>query len=93
MQYKTRYIIYYGTIKQIQFRSQKYTFVQHKISIAIFKGNNITCTNILKKYYFYIESYKSLNIIEYVDNNYVDNFQDQKSIINYYFFMNGAIII
>ena len=41
---------------------------------------------------YLIESYKSYNIIRYVDSNYTGNPKDRKSIISYCFFMNRAIV-
>ena len=40
-----------------------------------------------------IKLYKSYDIIEYVDSNYLSNPKDQKSIMSYYFFINRAIVI
>lgn len=36
--------------------------------------------------------YKKLRIIEYINNSYINNLEDKKLIIKYYFFFSKTII-
>lgn len=42
--------------------------------------------------YFFI-LYKLHSIVKYINSNYAKTFKNQKSTINYYFFINRTIII